>query len=260
MQLKLYTINAFSDLPFSGNPAAICLLDEWLDASLMQAIAAQNNLAETAFLVKNAPGSYQIRWFTPSVEVPLCGHATLASAFVLKNHLGEVADLITFDSKSGPLRVSSYENLITLDFPCDSLKPSSVPNWFTNAFGANPVEFYSSSYSLAIFPSQEIVTALDPDLASLAKTPNSNVIVSAPGDDCDFVSRFFAPADGIPEDPVTGSAHCILTPYWAKRLKKKALSARQISSRGGELRCELSGDRVLISGKASLYSVATIHV
>lgn len=260
MKLPLITVNAFSDEPFSGNPAAVTLLDNWLDDTLMQSIAAQNNIAETAFLIKVAPGSYQIRWFTPKVEVPLCGHATLASAYVLNRFYDEAATSIAFDSKSGPLSVSQDGENYTLNFPSQPPSPISTPSWFINAFGANPVEFYQSAYALAIFPSQEIVAALEPDFALLARTKGSNVVVSAPGQNHDFVSRFFAPADGIDEDPVTGSAHCILTPYWAKRLMKESLQARQISKRGGELRCQLSGDRVLITGQAQVYSEATIYV
>lgn len=260
MKLPLITVNAFATEPFSGNPAAVCMLEDWLEDSLMQAIAAQNNIAETAFLVKSASGSYRIRWFTPAVEVPLCGHATLASAFALKTVFGETADAIAFESQSGPLSVVCEADRYTLDFPNQAPKPIATPAWFVAAFGANPTEFHQSAYALAIFPSQEIVAALDPDLAQLRRTKGTNVIVSAPGANHDFVSRFFAPADGIDEDPVTGSAHCILTPYWAKRLGKTKLRAKQISARGGELVCELRGDRVLIGGNAQLYSEATIFL
>ncbi|MDQ8197154.1 PhzF family phenazine biosynthesis protein [Pelagicoccus enzymogenes] len=260
MKLPLITVNAFATQAFSGNPAAVTLLDAWLEDSLMQAIAAQNNIAETAFLLKSGPASYHIRWFTPAVEVPLCGHATLASAFALRECFGEKAESITFQSLSGPLSVTCKGETYTLDFPSQPPSAAPTPDWFINAFGANPIEFHQSAYSLAIFPSQEIVAALDPDFPLLAKTKGSNVIVSAPGNEHDFVSRFFAPADGIDEDPVTGSAHCILTPYWAKRLKKSKLTARQISPRGGELLCDLAGDRVRITGKALLYSEATIYV
>ncbi|EDY82668.1 phenazine biosynthesis protein PhzF family [Verrucomicrobiia bacterium DG1235] len=260
MKLPLLTINAFASEPFTGNPAAVCPLDDWLDDSLLQAIAAQNNIAETAYIVKTGPGNYKIRWFTPAVEVPLCGHATLASAFALNTCLGETAEKITFDSKSGPLHVDCHDELLTLDFPAQPAKPTATPDWFVNAFGANPVEFHKAAYSLAVFPSEKIVAALEPDFSILQKTPNSNVIVTAPSKRYDFISRFFAPASGIDEDPVTGSAHCTLTPYWANRLKKNALRAKQISKRGGEVDCELTGDRVLLSGKAQLYSQAMIHV
>lgn len=260
MKLPLLTINAFASSPFTGNPAAVCPLQDWLEDSLMQAIAAQNNIAETAFIVKTGPGHYKIRWFTPMVEVPLCGHATLASAFALKNCLGETAQLITFDSQSGPLRVTCDGERLTLDFPSQPPKAAATPDWFIETFGANPTEFHQSAYNLAVFPSEEIVAALEPDFAILRKTPRSNVIVTAPGKDCDFVSRFFASADGIDEDPVTGSAHCILTPYWSKRLKKNTLRAKQISKRGGEILCQLSGDRVLLGGSAKLYSEAMISI
>lgn len=260
MKLPLITVNAFASQPFSGNPAAVTLLQDWLDDATMQAIAAQNNIAETAFLLKAGPSTYQIRWFTPKVEVPLCGHATLASAFALHEVFGESSLRIRFDSLSGPLAVSREGPRYTLDFPSQPPKPAPTPRWFIDAFGAHPLEFHTSAYALAIFPSQEIVAALEPDFAVLARTPSSNVIVSAPGDEHDFVSRFFAPADGVDEDPVTGSAHCILTPYWAKRVSKRTLQARQLSPRGGELLCELAGERVLISGHACLYSEATIHL
>ncbi|MDQ8181769.1 PhzF family phenazine biosynthesis protein [Pelagicoccus sp. SDUM812005] len=260
MKLPLITVNAFASQPFSGNPAAVTLLDDWLEDATLQAIAAQNNIAETAFLLKTGPGAYKIRWFTPAVEVPLCGHATLASAFALRERFGENSLRITFESKSGPLAVDCDGNSYTLDFPSQPPQAAPTPNWFLNAFGAHPIEFHQSAFSLALFPSQEIVAALEPDFALLSKTKGSNVIVSAPGEQHDFISRFFAPADGINEDPVTGSAHCILTPYWAKRLGKTTLRARQISPRGGELRCQLAGDRVLISGQAQLYSEATIHI
>lgn len=260
MQLPLYTVNAFTDTAFTGNPAAVCLLDKWLEDELMQAIAAQNNLSETAFMLRLDDGHYQIRWFTPTVEVPLCGHATLASAYVLKNIQSERAKSIRFESKSGPLIATANGEQLTLDFPSQASKRLATPTWFVNAFGANPNEFLKSDYYLALFPNQEILAALEPDFPLLAQQKNTRVIVSAPGDTHDFVSRFFAPCDGIDEDPVTGSAHCILTPYWAKRLRKNTLRAHQISKRGGELRCELRGERVLITGTASLYSQATIHV
>lgn len=260
MKLPLYTVNAFASAPFTGNPAAICPLEDWLEDSLLQAIAAQNNLAETAYLVRKTAGQYHLRWFTPTVEVPLCGHATLASAYVLKECLGEKSASITFDSKSGPLIVDCSEDKLAMDFPAVPAKACPTPEWFRNAFGANPTEFHQALYGMAVFPSEEIIAALEPDFSILAKTPNSNVIVTAPSTRYDFVSRFFAPASGIDEDPVTGSAHCTLTPYWSKVLGKSQLSAKQISPRGGEVDCELKGDRVLLSGMAQLYSEATIYV
>ncbi len=260
MQLQLYTIDAFESGPFTGNPAAVCPLENWLDDALLQAIAAQNNLSETVYLVPKGAGSYGIRWFTPATEVKLCGHATLAAAFALKTELGEEADTIRFDSLSGPLSVVCQNGRYTLDFPSQPPTACPRPSWLPNALGANPREFYRAEYCLAIVPSEEILAAIEPDFALLAKSSDSYLIVSAPGEERDFVSRFFAPAAGIDEDPVTGSAHCTLTPYWAKRLGKRSLSARQISPRGGELTCELAGDRVRISGSARLYAKATIFV
>ncbi|MBC2606461.1 PhzF family phenazine biosynthesis protein [Pelagicoccus albus] len=260
MKLKLYTVDAFASVPFTGNPAAICVLDQWLDDSLMQSIAAQNNLAETAFLVAKGTASYDIRWFTPLTEVPLCGHATLASAFVLKNCLNEQAEVINFDCASGPLKVEVSDQLLTLDFPSKAASATKIPDWVSNGLGAIPIEFYQSHYSMAVFPSEEIVAAIEPDFAYLSKISDSTIIITAPGKGHDFVSRFFAPAFGVDEDPVTGSAHCILIPFWAKRLKKSELHAKQISLRGGELYCKDQGDRVKIGGTARLYSEATIHV
>ena len=260
MELPLYIVNAFADAPFTGNPAAVCPIDTWLDDALMQAIAAQNNLAETAFVVPIGPGAYHIRWFTPAVEVPLCGHATLAAAHVLRAFRSECASRLRFASKSGDLFVDCGASSYTLDFPSDPPRRAPLPDWFPACFGANPLEFHHAGYFLAVFDRQEIVAALEPDFRQLGKLPRTCVIATAPGKSHDFVSRFFAPSEGIDEDPVTGSAHCILTPYWSRRLKKARLSARQISSRGGELSCELSGDRALISGRALTYSVGAIHV
>lgn len=260
MELDLYTIDAFATGPFTGNPAAVCPLKEWLSDELMQAIAAQNNLAETAFVVRIDEARYHIRWFTPATEVPLCGHATLATAFALKNELGETSEKVCFDSQSGLLFVSNTADQFTLDFPIDTPERIDTPTAIATALGANPSECWKASYYLFIFNSQEIVQAIEPDLRALGAIPNTFVIVSAPGDDCDFVSRFFAPSAGIDEDPVTGSAHCMLTPYWAKRLSKRSLLAKQISPRGGDLVCEALDDRVLISGKARLYSKAKIFV
>ncbi|MDQ8203525.1 PhzF family phenazine biosynthesis protein [Pelagicoccus sp. SDUM812003] len=261
MELALYTVNAFADKPFTGNPAAVCPLQKWLPDETMQAIAAQNNLAETVFFTPNQDGSYQIRWFTPAREVPLCGHATLASAFALCEVMGRTdAEQIVFHSRSGRLGVSRQGVRYTLDFPTQPPHSEATPSWFTSVFGANPSEFYGGPYKMAVFSSQKIIEAIEPDLSQMARIAGSTCIVTAPGDDHDFVSRFFAPFDGIDEDPVTGSAHCMLTPYWSKRLGKTKLRARQISRRGGEVGCELKGERVAISGQAGLYSKATIFV
>lgn len=252
MRLPLYQVDAFTSKLFGGNPAAICPLECWLPDSLLQSIAAENNIAETAFFVKEADG-YRIRWFTPAVEVDLCGHATLAAAYVLLECLGLPADHITFNSRSGPLTVHRQAYLYTLDFP--SRPGASVPisDALSAALGRAPEAAYQARDLLCVFPSEADVAALRPDMKALAALPHFAIIATAPGHHCDFVSRFFAPAQGIDEDPVTGSAHCTLTPYWAARLNKPQLSAKQISTRGGDLLVELAGDRVKISGRAVLY-------
>lgn len=252
MRLPLYQVDAFTSKLFGGNPAAICPLECWLPDALLQRIAAENNLAETAFFVKEAEG-YRLRWFTPAVEVDLCGHATLAAAYVLLECLGLPADHVTFNSRSGPLTVHRQAYLYTLDFPSRPPFPTPVTEALTAALGRAPEAAYHARDLLCVFPSEADVAALQPDMKALAALPHFAVIATAPGDHCDFVSRFFAPAQGIDEDPVTGSAHCTLTPYWANRLEKPAMSAKQISARGGDLLVELAGDRVKISGRAVLY-------
>jgi PhzF family phenazine biosynthesis protein len=258
--MKMYVVDAFTDKLFSGNPAAVCLIDKWLPDDLMQQIAFENNLAETTFLVRNEDG-FHIRWFTPAIEVDLCGHATLASAHVLFNHEGLNGEKIIFDSKSGKLAVTKGEYL-TLDFPADSYKKElTIPKELAESFGAIPVEVYKGKTDfMAVFHSQREIKALKPDFRLLSKIDARGIIVTAPGDDVDFVSRFFAPQSGIDEDPVTGSAHTTLTPYWAQRLNKNKLSCLQLSARGGKLFCELRGDRVKISGKAVTYSIADLLV
>ena len=252
MRLPLYQVDAFSSKLFGGNPAAICPLECWLPDALLQHIAAENNLAETAFFVKE-PEGYRIRWFTPAVEVDLCGHATLAAAYVLLECLGLPADHVTFNSRSGPLTVHRQAYLYTLDFPSRPGVPVPISDALSAALGHAPEAAYQARDLLCVFPSEADVAALRPDMKALAALPHFAIIATAPGHHCDFVSRFFAPAQGIDEDPVTGSAHCTLTPYWAARLGKPALSAKQISARGGDLLVELAGDRVKISGRAVLY-------
>lgn len=252
MRLPLYQVDAFTSKLFSGNPAAVCPLECWLPDKVLQQIAAENNLAETAFFVKE-PGGYHLRWFTPSVEVDLCGHATLAAAFVLLECLGLPADNVTFQSRSGPLTVHRQAYLYTLDFPARPGTEVPVTDALAAALGRAPEAAFQARDLLCIFPSEADVAALQPDMKALAALPYFAVIASAPGHHCDFVSRFFAPAQGIDEDPVTGSAHCTLTPYWAVRLGKSAMNARQISARGGDLLVEMAGDRVKISGRAVLY-------
>ncbi|MEQ9287284.1 MAG: PhzF family phenazine biosynthesis protein [Cyclobacteriaceae bacterium] len=261
MKLRIYQIDAFTDQVFRGNPAAVCILDEWLEESLMQKIAAENNLAETAFVVKK-DNSFQIRWFTPKVEVNLCGHATLASAFVLYNYYGVTLEKIDFNSpRSGLLSVSKSENELTLDFPTDDLEAVAIPGECIEAFGLRPNEAYKGKTDyMLIFDSEKDVVDMKPNLAVVAGMECRGVIVSAPGEDVDFVSRFFAPQSGIDEDPVTGSAHTSLTPYWSRRLNKTTMKARQVSERQGELTCSYLGERVKIMGSAVVYMVGEIDV
>lgn len=252
MKIPVYQVDAFSNSMFKGNPAAVCPLREWLPDEIMQSIAAENNLAETAFFV-NKGTHYDLRWFTPAVEVDLCGHATLASAYVLFNELGESGDRVRFQTRSGELAVTRHGELLALDFPSRPPKAVQPCEGLISALGGAPVEVLAARDYLAVYNSERDVQDLQPDFEALKKIDRFAVIVTAPGKQCDFVSRFFAPAKGVPEDPVTGLAHCTLIPYWAKRLGKAKLQARQISARGGTLVCELNGDRVRISGQAVLF-------
>jgi PhzF family phenazine biosynthesis protein len=254
MSLPLYWIDAFTDRLFAGNPAGVVPLEAWPDDALMRRIAFENGLAETAFLVKTGPDRFHLRWFTPAVEVDLCGHATLAAAFVVFTQLGAAGDVLTFDSRSGPLHVTRLANgRLELDFPARPAPAVTPDPALGRALGAAPEHVAQARDTLCVFPRAEDVLALRPDFAALARLDTFAVIATAPGGDCDFVSRFFAPRAGINEDPVTGSAHCTLTPYWAARLGRQRLHARQVSPRGGELWCELAGDRVRIAGHAVLY-------
>ncbi len=260
MKLPLYQVDAFSSAVFGGNPAGVVPLESWIDDRTMQAIAAENNLAETAFFARDGQG-FRIRWFTPEVEIDLCGHATLASAHILFTKLEPGRDAVEFASKSGPLRVTRDGDRLVLDFPVWTPVACATPAGLYEAIGAEPRETYrGGSDYLLVFDEAAQVRALDPDFGSLRHVEARGVIVTAPGDDVDFVSRFFAPAAGVPEDPVTGSAHCALTPYWVARLGRNPLRARQISRRGGELECELAGDRVKIAGRAALYLEGSITV
>ncbi|MDZ7773063.1 MAG: PhzF family phenazine biosynthesis protein [Balneolaceae bacterium] len=252
MKLNIWQVDAFASRLFEGNPAAVCVLEQWLPDGLMQSIAMENNLSETAFLVRESEG-WRIRWFTPTDEVDLCGHATLASAHVLKAHLGEEADPLELNSNSGPLRVFRDGDLLELDFPAAELEKEAPPRELFNALEIMAVEVYKGADFLWVLESEEEVRGVDPDFREMEKVDTRGVIVTAPGEDVDFVSRFFAPSVGVDEDPVTGSAHTMLTPYWADRLDKNELTARQVSRRGGELRCRLEGDRVRIAGRALTY-------
>ncbi|MBS1667785.1 MAG: PhzF family phenazine biosynthesis protein [Bacteroidetes bacterium] len=254
MNLKVYFVNAFAETSFGGNPAAVIYLDQWLDDDLMQRIAAQHNLAETAFIVAKA-NDFHIRWFTPAVEVALCGHATLASAHVFYRHLGYRKEKISFFSKSGWLHVSKGDDdKLALDFPTDqAIEVESIPI-VSAGLGVQPLELYKGiSDYMAVLENQQVIEALKPDFRKLAQLKSRGIIVTAKGFESDFVSRCFFPQSGIDEDPVTGSAHTVLTPFWAQKLGKKKLSAIQLSKRKGFLDCELKGERVLISGKAMTY-------
>ncbi len=259
--IKLYQVDAFSDSVFKGNPAAVCILDEWLEDELMQNIAAENNLAETAFAVR-VEDDYELRWFTPAVEVELCGHATLATAHVLFNYYAHPSDKINFRSRrSGVLVVEKHNDGLTLDFPADTLAQVSTPEELTAALGEKPTETYRGKTDyLLIYSSPQQILNLTPDMRSLANIEARGVIVSAPGQEVDFVSRFFGPRVGVDEDPVTGSAHTTLTPYWSQRLGKQVLTAKQLSKRGGDLTVSLLENRVLITGKAVTYLTGEIEV
>lgn len=264
MKLNIYQIDAFAEKTFTGNPAAIVPLDCWLDDITMQSIAEENNLSETAFIVPTDKG-YHIRWFTPYYEVDLCGHATLAAAYVVIEFLQETRNPICFDSKSGDLFVSheidtNNKIMFTLDFPRSEYTEIETPQALINGLGKTPIKTYAAADYLAIFSNEEDILQLAPNFTQLQELDRRGVIASAPGKNVDFVSRFFAPNAGINEDPVTGSAHCLLTPYWANRLDQAQLTAKQCSARGGALTCTLQGNRVLISGHATLYLEGEITI
>jgi len=254
MKLPLYQVDAFTSRLFGGNPAAVVLLDEWLPVETMAAVAAENNLAETAYVIPRTDVS-PLRWFTPTLEIDLCGHATLATADVLFRHVFPSLDRLTFSTQqSGNLIVTRNGEMLTLDFPAKPGQRVDVTEAMTRALGVRACEAYRARDLMVVVGSAAEVRALEPDMRLLAALDDFAVMVTAPGDgDVDFVSRFFAPKAGIDEDPVTGSAHCTMTPYWATRLGKTTLTAKQLSPRGGELVCELRGDRVLMSGRAVEY-------
>lgn len=264
MTIPIYQVDAFTLGPFSGNPAAVCPLDAWLDDDTMQNIAAENNLAETAFIVPRE-GGYDLRWFTPAVEVDLCGHATLAAGYVVLNHLQPDLRSVSFETVSGELIVTrdavGNGDRLSMDFPARAPNPAAVSEALSDALGVAPSEVHLSRDILAVYDDEASVRRLSPDFARLAALDEGlGVIVTAKGDAVDFVSRFFVPKAGIDEDPVTGSAHCTLMPFWAERLGQSHLVARQISARGGELHCELRGDRVIMSGDCSLFLTGNIHL
>lgn len=261
MRLPIYQIDAFTDSLFGGNPAAVCPLESWLPETIMQAIAAENNLAETAFFVPDG-GDYALRWFTPTVEVDLCGHATLAAGYVVFRFLETQREAVRFHTtKAGTLTVRRHGDLLVMNFPARPATPCAAPDGLLAALGGTPREVLRARDHLIVYDSAAEIAALQPDIAALAKVDCWAAIVTAPGEDgVDFASRFFAPAQGVPEDPATGSSHCTLTPYWAGRLGKTELEARQLSRRGGALRCTLEGDRVSIAGHAALYLEGQIEV
>lgn len=259
MELDIYQIDAFASRPFEGNQAAVVPLSAWLPDATMQQIAAENNLAETAFFVPEGDG-FRIRWFTPTVEVKLCGHATLASAFVLYEKLGWDAPQVAFQSLSGPLAVAREDGLLTLDFPAQPGTQCDAPEALVRGLGVEPVACLASEDYVAVLESQQQLADLKPDFAALMELDLRGVAVTAPGDSKDFVVRFFGPRCGIPEDPVTGSAYTQLAPYWAERLGRTHLQARQISPRGGDVYCEMAGERVKIAGSAVLFLEGKIHL
>lgn len=253
-------IDVFTDKLFKGNPAGVCLLDSWLSDDILQSIAMENNLSETAFIVKS-DGYYELRWFTPAIEVDLCGHATLASAFVLFDDIEKTAHTIQFKTMSGMLSVSKVDDLLYLDFPSRPVVPCPMYQTFEKSLGIKPVAVYKAADFLVLVDSEETLRNLNLDFALLKQIKHEagidndsfGIIVTAAGGDCDFVSRFFAPNAGIDEDPVTGRAHCSLIPFWSRKLGKTTLTAKQLSKRGGVLSCEDCGERVKIGGKAVRY-------
>jgi PhzF family phenazine biosynthesis protein len=262
MSQTIYQIDAFSGRVFAGNPAAVCPLDAWLPDATMQAIAAENNLSETAFFVPRGEG-FDLRWFTPAAEVDLCGHATLATGALILRKLEPGRERVRFHTRSGVLEVGREGELLVMDFPAWPAGPTAADEHerVADALGAAPAELFASTRDiLAVFDDEPAVRDLAPDFARLAALPRHGTIATAPGDGVDFVSRYFAPSVGIDEDPVTGSAHCTLTPYWSKRLGKTVLEARQVSRRGGELVCVDAGERVIIKGRAAFYLEGTLQI
>lgn len=259
MKLDIYQVDAFTSDLFKGNPAAVVPLDSWISDDEMQNIAAENNLSETAFYVRNNEG-FEIRWFTPTIEVDLCGHATLAASFVVFERKEVAGNEVVFNSKSGALKVDKTAEGLELDFPATVPVIAELPSWIKDV-GGNPIEAYSCEDDfLLIYDSEEAIRNLTPNFTALKQVPVRGIICSSKSERYDFVSRFFAPGAGIDEDPVTGSAHTKLVPYWAEVLKKEKLLAKQISKRGGELKCNLQGDRVKLSGEAKLFLKGEIYI
>ena len=259
MEIPMYQIDAFTGRIFGGNPAAVCPLDAWLDNGTMQKIAGENNLSETAFFVKSGTG-YEIRWFTPKIEIDLAGHPTLAAAYVIFNYFDPSAEEIVFSSKSGKLTVARDGDLLTMNFPAMEPVDAGENEIINQGLKMRPAELYKTRDYLAVYSNEEEILKIKPDFELLKKLDCLGIIISAPGIETDFVSRFFAPSAGINEDPVTGSAHSTLIPFWAKRLKKDSLHAYQLSERRGEIFCKYLGDRVEIAGRAVPYLKGTINI
>lgn len=261
MRTPIFHVDAFTTRRFAGNPAAVMPMDSFLDDALLQEIAAENNLSETAFLIP-AGDDYSLRWFTPTVEVPLCGHATLASAAVVMERLDLGRKVVVFQSASGPLTVNRTESGYVMDFPARPSERSSIPAGLAEALAVDPIEVFSNEFNyLALLENEHLLRKLTPDMAALADMDRPGVIVTAPGaKPYDFVSRYFAPAKGIPEDPVTGAAHCMLAPYWANRLGKTRFRAFQASRRGGEIICQIVGDRVKLEGNCAFYLEGEVEI
>jgi predicted PhzF superfamily epimerase YddE/YHI9 len=259
MKIRQFQVDAFTTRVFEGNPAAVCPLDAWLDDATLQAIANENNLSETAFFVPSGR-NFHLRWFTPVAEVDLCGHATLAAAHVLFKILGHADRQVRFQTRSGELVVESSDGLLAMNFPARPPVSCAVPDALVGGLGRPPMEILAADDYVAVFESEQIVRSLCPDLSKLGELDRRGVVVTAPGEAVDLVSRFFAPKLGVPEDPVTGSAHCELAPYWANRLGKNALEARQVSRRGGNLQCRLQSNRVILAGRAVTFMVAEINL
>ncbi|HYW02459.1 MAG TPA: PhzF family phenazine biosynthesis protein [Gammaproteobacteria bacterium] len=258
--LQIYQIDAFAARPFRGNPAAVCPLDRWPGDELMQAIAAENNLSETAFLVPRGT-DFGLRWFTPTREVDLCGHATLASAWVVLHRLQPGRDRVTFHTRSGALAVeAAADGLLRMDFPELAMQPCEVPPGLSAALGCRPREVLAGMDYMAVLESERQVRELAPDLRALAGLDRRGLIVTAPGERADFVSRFFAPGAGIDEDPVTGSAHCALAPFWAGRLGRAGLEGQQVSARGGTVLCTVGSGRVTLAGRCAFFLQGEIRL
>lgn len=249
--IPLYQLDAFTDRPFGGNPAAVCVLHDWLDDATLQAIAVENNLSETAYLVADGD-NFKLRWFTPGMEVDLCGHATLASAALILEHLQPGRKIVAFETKSGTLTVQCDGDKLSMDFPARPADEVPLPDGFEAATGVVPEVFLRAQKNMAVLADEAAVLAFDPDLEYIKNMQGMGLIVTAPGSKSDCASRYFAPHAGVAEDPVTGSAHCTIVPYWAARLGKNDIYARQVSARGGDLYCRLDGDRVVMAGYAKM--------